>query len=168
MTWNRLFPEADVRRWEAEYRAQQLKERQEEVSRRIRAHERPAPKEFVYRPRPESDWDARAIQCEPEEKPAFVYQVRSPELWAERAAQQIQTHRRWEMSPHGHWKLTAEGRRQLAEKVQAMLAHAREFQATITVKELAATSGRSEGWVRRHLKNNGITLEPQRRKGGKP
>ncbi|MGA7365297.1 MAG: hypothetical protein WBX04_09230 [Candidatus Sulfotelmatobacter sp.] len=163
-SWNRLFPEADLLRWQAEYEAQQLAERQREVAARLAAHERRAPKkEFVYRSRPAADWDARADQCEPEDN-AFIYQARSPELWAERADQR--TPCKWEMS-HGHWRLTAEGRKQLAEKVQIMLDLARKFQAEITIKELAARTNRSQAWVRTHLKRNGIVLASQRQKGRK-
>jgi hypothetical protein len=147
---------------EQEYRAKQLQERMQEIDRRIRAHERPAPKpEFVYQARSPEQWDARALQSEPDEDKVFVYQARSPELWAERANQR--TSRRWEMS-HGHWRLTAEGRKQLAEKVEAMLDLARKYQYETDMEELARNADRSVSWVRKHLAKAGIKLPLRRQR----
>ena len=100
----------------------------------------------------------------PEKKP-FVYQGRSPEQWAARADQQ--THRRWQKT-NGHYTLSPEERARLAEKVKTLLELAREFEAETDVEELSKTSGMSESWVRKHLREAGIRLASQRQKRENP
>ncbi len=147
-SWNRLFSQEELIAANERYEAQQFAERQRKLAEIQADYQR------------EEAERTRISQ----EKP-FVYQARAPELWAARANQPI--HRRWERV-HGHYVLTQQERERLAAKVQALLELARGRQAEITVSELSQITGMSEGWVRKHLRQNGIRLVSQRQKRKNP
>jgi hypothetical protein len=96
------------------------------------------------------------------EKKTFVYQARSPELWAARANQPTY---HWERL-HGHFVLSQQDRARLAAKAKILveIVQSGEFPGS-TVAELAEASGMSQSWVRKHLRQAGITLaKPPRRR----
>jgi hypothetical protein len=143
-SWNRLFSREELIAANERCEAQQFAERQvAEIQAEYQRAKVVAPAEkpaFVYRSRPAADWDARAA------RPAY----------------------RWERL-HGHFVLSEQDRARLAVKARILveIVQSEEFPGC-TVAELAEASGMSQSWVRKHLRQSGITLQkPVRRHGGK-
>ena len=146
-SWGRLFPKDELDEAQRKYEARLLLEQRQEaaakraarIAARLAAQEQPAPKtEFIYRPRSESDWDARASQ-QPARRP------------------------RWERV-HGRWCLTQAGRDDLARKVKVLLELAAEYQDETDMEELAKAANMSTSWVRKHLGKVGIRMPLRRQR----
>lgn len=141
-SWNRLFSREELIAASDRYEAQQFAERQRKLA-EMRA-------------------DCQRAEAErtgiPEKKP-FVYQARTPELWAARADQPGY---HWERL-HGHFVLSQQDRARLAAKARTLLEVVEEF-PDCTIQELSEAISMSESWVRRRLKLAGVVLASQRRK----
>lgn len=135
---NTLFSRDELITAAERYRAQQF-ERQRELAEMQANHQRAAAGRAGI----------------PEKKP-FVYQSRTPEQWAVRADQPTY---RWERL-HGHFVLSQQDRARLAAKARILveIVQSGEFPGC-TVAELAEASGMSQSWVRKHLRQSGITLQ---------